>query len=120
MELNGVVQVFLGAMLGPVMLELVKLSAWRDKEKIADKYKRPLYWLLTGVLVVVSGFVAVLNGVEHVPLLRAVLLGIDAPAIIAGYASASTSRARVSAHRAGFISLPEDQQEKTWVDLLSW
>ena len=92
MILNGILAVFLFGMVGPLLLELVKLIAWRDPAKVSDYYRRPSYWVATAAVFLVGGAVAVLNGIDHVPVMRAVQLGIAAPGIIAGYATASPSR----------------------------
>ncbi len=92
MELNGVWQVFLGGALGGVLVELVKLGTSGDT--IAAKYKRAEYWLLALALWVAGGIVAVINGVDHVPLQRAVQLGIAAPALVSGWATAKSAKAQ--------------------------
>lgn len=94
MQLSGFWQVFLGGMLGPFLMELVKITAWQSATEVAERYRKPLYWVGTAALFILGGAVAVLNGIEHVPILRAVELGIAAPAIISGYATASGPRRR--------------------------
>ncbi len=125
MELNGVRLVFIGGMLGPVLVELVKLAAWQDKAKIAEKYSHLGYWIATGALLVVSGVVAVLNGTDHVSLIKAVQLGINAPAIVAGYASASKARRGRQQQSAGLMGLAAAKPQKKsfaakTAELLSW
>lgn len=121
-DLNGFWPVFLGGMLGPLLLELVKLAAWRDVDKIRTKYSQPGYWIGTAALFVVAGFVVVINGVEHVTILHAVQLGINAPAIVAGYANASVARRK---RKASFISLasqnlPPKGVMQQMAELLAW
>lgn len=106
MILNGF-WVFVGGMLGPLLMELVKIAAWRNLRKVSNYYRRPLYWVGTAALFVLGGAFAALNGTDHVPVLRALQLGIAAPAIIAGYATATPRRAG---------AMPD----KKLVDLLSW
>ena len=112
MELNGYLCVFLGGMAGPVVLELVKITAWHDLNKMKSKYRKPVYWISFLALLLVSGFVVVLNGIDHVELAKAVELGINAPAIVAGYATASASGKNNHANAmAG---------RETVADILSW
>ncbi len=121
MELNGFWQVFLGGMLGPVLVELIKLAAWRDKAKIAAKYRQRNYWIATGALLIVSGVVVVINGVDHVALREAVQLGINAPAIVAGYANVSVARRQRKG--AGFIAEHESKFasfSRSTTELLAW
>ena len=123
-DLNEPYQVFLGGMLGPVLFELLKIAAWRDKAKIDEKYSHPVYWICTGALLVVSGMVAVLSSTGHMTLLEAIQLGVNAPTIVAGYATAKMNQRRregAGAHLIGKAALQKDQiKPKDWVALLSW
>jgi hypothetical protein len=125
MELNGFWPVLGGGMLGPVLVELIKLAAWQNKTKIAEKYSHPGYWIATFALLLVSGTVAVINGTDHVPLIKAVQLGVNAPAIVAGYASASTARRRRQQQSVALVAgAAAEPQKKSFAartaDLLSW
>lgn len=113
MELNGVYQVFLGGMLGTVLVELVKIAAWRDKEMFKEKHLNWTYVFAVSALLLLSGFVAVINGIHHVSLVNAVQLGISAPAIVSGYATASNAREQKKAAdvpNAELVGLPKDQR----------
>jgi hypothetical protein len=103
-ELNGFAPVFFVGMVGVVLVELLKVASWKNTGKFTEKYSQPMYWIATAALLVVSGAVAALNGTEHVSALKAIQLGINAPAIVAGYASGSTSARRRKLKRAGFMS----------------
>jgi hypothetical protein len=105
MVLNGFWEVFGFGMLGPLLMELVKIGAWQDPAKVADYYRRPTYWIATAALFIVGGAVAALNGIDEVPIMRAVQLGISAPALIAGFATAVPQR------RSGYLASAK---------LLSW
>ncbi|HHT9126075.1 MAG TPA: hypothetical protein ACFYD6_09690 [Candidatus Brocadiia bacterium] len=126
MELNGFLQVFLGGMLGPVLVEFVKLAAWRDGAKIAEKYCQWSYWIATVALLFVSGIVVVINGVDHVTLKKAVQLGINAPTIVAVYANASVARRQRKANRAAFMGIaaePTNDRKgflQRTTELLAW
>lgn len=126
MELNGYWQVFLGGMLGPVLVEFIKLAAWRDKARIAAKYCQWKYWIATGALLLVSGLVVVINGIDHVALQTAVQLGINAPAIVAGYANASVARRQRKPVPAGFVANAAESiiERKSFLqrtaELLAW
>lgn len=112
MELNGFWLVFLGGMLGPVVLEFIKIISWQDLEKMKSKYTKPVYWISFVALLLVSGFVAILNGIEHIQLAKAVELGINAPAIVAGFATGTSGRTN---NQAGAIAGKE-----TIAEILSW
>ena len=113
MELNGVYEVFLGGMLGTVLVELVKVAAWRDKDIFKEKHFNWTYVFAVSALLLVSGFVAVINGIHHVSLVTAIQLGISAPAIVSGYATASNARQQkkvADAPHAELVGLPKDQK----------
>lgn len=98
---------FFEGMLGPLILELVKIAAWHDKRKTAARYSDPTYWIGTGALFFLAGFVVAITNLGHpVSLLQATQLGINAPAIACGWASAQSARAnQPKAEKAGFIGL---------------
>ena len=105
MILNGIWAVFACGMLGPLLMELVKIGAWQDAAKVSDRYRRPTYWIATAALFLVGGIVTVLNGTDHVPIMRAVQLGIAAPGTLVSFLTALPSR------KAGFVGSAQ---------LLSW
>lgn len=121
MELDGFLEVFAGGMLGVVLVELLKVAAWKNSGKLTEKYSQPMYWIATGALLVVSGFVAALNGIDHVPIVKVIQLGINAPAIVAGYASSSTSARKRRRTQAGFIAAGGNPTRLERIsELLAW
>jgi hypothetical protein len=58
-------------------------------------------------LLIVSGFGAALNGTEQVTVIKAIQLGISAPAVISGFASASEARRKHRSNKAGFMAARE-------------
>ena len=121
MQLHGFVQVFLGGMAGVLLMELLKLAAWRDKGVIIGKYCETQYWIGTAALLLISGFVAVMKCGDHASLGKAIQLGINAPAIIGGYATAATTRRR-RREPAHFAPQPEGApaSRTSLTELLSW
>lgn len=93
-ELNGIAQVFLGGMLGPVLTELLKLAKWRDKKQIEMRYLRASYWIATCALFLLSGLITVAHGVDRVPLMRAMQLGAAAPLLVGAWASGRNKSVR--------------------------
>lgn len=112
-ELNGFLQVFVGGMLGPFLVELVKLSKWRNGREIAARYRQAGYWVATLSLLVLGGLVTSMHGVEHVPPLRAVHLGTAAPLLVGAWASAK-SAAQWRGAAPGMTGRPSLR------DLLAW
>jgi len=111
-ELDGFFQVFLGGMLGQLLLELVKIASWSDGAVVASKYRQVTYWIGIGALFLVSGIVTVLNGTHDVPLVRAAVLGISAPATVAAWAGGRTNRRRPPRGRASFAPPDVGGQEQ--------
>jgi drug/metabolite transporter (DMT)-like permease len=109
MVLHGFWQVFFGGLLGPFLLELLKVAALRNRKK-KDKtelgYCDPVYWVATAALFIVSGLVATFNGVEHVTLQQAAQLGINAPAIVAAYATTAQGKRKVARAAIGERAAP--------------
>jgi hypothetical protein len=91
-ELNGTTEVFFGAMVGQLLLELLKISSWQDTHVISTKYRQAPYWLATCAPFLVAGIVGVLNGIDHIPLIRAVQLGVTAPAVVGAWATSKQTR----------------------------
>ena len=97
-------KLFFEGMIGPLVLELIKIAAWQDKAKVAARYFDFTYWFGTGALFILAGLVvAVMNVGRPVSLLQAAQLGINAPAIACGWASARSARGG----RASFIGKVE-------------
>jgi hypothetical protein len=100
-------RLFFEGMLGPLILELIKIAVLQDGRKIVARYSEARYWVATAGLFIVSGLVVAVMNVGHpVSLLQAAQLGINAPAIAGGWASAHTA-ARLREERdegAGFIA----------------
>lgn len=120
MQIEGL-RVFFGGMGGALLVELVKLVGWRNRDDIGERYKSGRYWIGTGALFLLSGLVAVWKAGAHASLEQAVQLGIDAPALVGGYATAHVSRRRrrtpehFMAPAAG-----KPQEKRTLLELLAW
>jgi hypothetical protein len=121
MSLDGIGWVFLGGMGGALLLELVKLVGWRDQDVISARYKSWKYWVGTLALFLVSGAVAVWKCGSHATLEHAVQLGIDAPAIVGGFATASTTRRKMKRPER-FAPVPQGMppEQPSLFELLSW
>lgn len=115
---------FFEGMLGPLVLELIKIAAWQNKAKVAARYSDVTYWIGTIPLFILAGLVvAVMNVGQTISLLQAVQLGINAPAIAGGWASARSARLTRSG-RASFIGgVAQASHEGTidrLVQVLAW
>ena len=121
--LDGPIAVFIGGALGPILIELSKYALSSSE---TAKYKKSEFWLGFLALLLVSGVVAVVNGIDHVPLIRAVQLGINAPAIVAGLATASKLKNSQRKRRRGITQDTDQPVERTFpywkrlFDVQSW
>ena len=121
MILNGFLQVFGGGMIGVILVELLKIASWLKTGKMEERYSERKYWFAFSALLVISGCIAAFNGTDHVPVLKAVQLGINAPAIVAGYSSGSTAARNRRQNHAGFIAgAAGPTRVQRWTELLSW
>ena len=110
-ELNGAFQVFFGGVLGPVLVELVKLASSPYTGMTRTRYRRWSYWIPTVALLIVSGAVTVIQGVEHVTLLRAVQLGINAPLLVAAWANHTVAKQNQQAIERFMPPMPRESDD---------
>jgi hypothetical protein len=106
---------------GPLLLELVKLIGWQDSELISARWGSWKYWVGTAALFLLSGAIAVLKCGNQASLAHAVQLGINAPAIVGGFATASTTRKR-KRNPERFMGMPQRMlpPAPSLLELLSW
>ena len=127
--LNGFWQVFAGGMIGVVVIELLKVVAWLNTGTFERKYNKLPYWGAIAAFLLLAGLSAVVDGVDQIPLKRVVQLGMNAPAIFGGLATAArlrkqTNRAKKQA--AAFMGEMIPEVAKTpsrwsrFVDAMAW
>ena len=87
MELHGWWQVFAGGALGPLLVEVVKLSQM-NRAQLRRKTRYWQYWVLAALLLVVGGIVTVAHGSEEMKLWTAMQLGASAPLLVGALANA--------------------------------
>jgi hypothetical protein len=81
--------------LGGGLAELLKWFQLRENSQNFSEYKKGLfYWIVTGLMMLAGGVLAVLYGVESSKPLLALNIGISAPLIIKGLASAAPALPR--------------------------
>ncbi|MCX6033047.1 MAG: hypothetical protein NT169_27660 [Chloroflexi bacterium] len=73
--------------LGGALAELLKWFQLIQNSKNLSEYKKgPIYWIITALMMLAGGALAVLYGVEITKPLLAVNIGISAPLILKGLA----------------------------------
>lgn len=107
LELNGFWPVFAAGGAGFVLLEMIQVASWRTTGKWMHNYRTPGYWASAFCLFVVSGCGAAFNGTEQVTVITAIQLGISAPALFSGFASAAEARRKATTNKAGFMAARE-------------
>lgn len=80
--------VFLIGTLGGVLGEALKWYQLRDSLNMPEYSKKPAYWIITAVIALAGGVLAWLYGIDTTKLLLALNIGISAPLILKGLASA--------------------------------
>jgi hypothetical protein len=85
MQLNGLWPVFLAGSFGAGIAELLKWYSLRESENLPEYARSMFYWVVTGVMVVVGGVLAVLYGTSDVNAILAVNIGCSAPLTITAF-----------------------------------
>lgn len=111
-EIAGLVPVFLAGAAGVVVVEAAKFAAASMGQRAGQKtkvYKRGTYWVGLVVLVVVAGFVTTITvGEGPIKLLNALQVGINAPALVTAWATASQRDALAKQRRTSAGISPND------------
>lgn len=82
MPLTTVGQVFLAGTTGGCLLELVHWYAIRREQKLPDFAKRPLYWIVSALMAIAGGGLAVLYFGARAEGIVALHVGLSTPLIL--------------------------------------
>ncbi len=90
MIVNGIFQVFLCGVFGGVLNELLKLYRIRESKRLPYFIKSPVYWIITGAMIIVGGILTILYGHTNINAILAVNIGLSAPLILENLAKSSS------------------------------
>ena len=80
--------VFAVGAVGGALGELLKWYQLRESQNLPAYAKSPFYWIVTGLIILAGGVLAVLYKIPNSQLLLAANVGVTAPLIIKGLANA--------------------------------
>lgn len=80
--------VFLVGAVGGALAELLKWYQMRESPALPEYTKNKLYWIITVLMALAGGFLAVVQGVGASEPLLALNIGLSAPLILKGLAAA--------------------------------
>jgi len=93
--------VFLFGVIGGALAEVLKWWQLREATNPPAYLKSVFYWVITGIMVLVGGILAVAYNVEASKPLLAINIGVSAPLILKGLASVVPSKPSVGTPFAG-------------------
>ena len=92
MQIQGFWQVFLAGAFGGFLVELLRWHKLRESPSLPDFASRWIYWVLTVLMILAGGGLAVLYGLGPINAITVANIGASAPALIGALAAPPRQR----------------------------
>lgn len=79
--------IFVLGVVGGALAELLKWYQLRESPNLPEYSRKPLYWIITILMMLAGGVLALVQGVDATKPLLALNIGISAPLILKGLAA---------------------------------
>ena len=82
MNISGILPIFLVGSFGGMLGEIAKWYQMKESPNRPEYMRRPFYWIVTVLMIIAGGILAVLYGVEPKDSILVANIGLSAPLIV--------------------------------------
>ena len=114
MFVEGYVAIFMCGMFGGSIGELLKWYRIRTQKKLPEYAKSPIYWIITILIIICGGVLAILYGGGRANAIMVVHIGFSAPLLIENLSKTLAPIKSLS------NAVPQDTQRESGLDLKNY